>query len=93
MSETKSELFNKIYEDSKTSMKEKNVPRVNILRMVISEIKNKTVNAGKEITDDICTQVVKKFIKQHEDSIKQFTDANRTDLVAKEALELTYLKF
>lgn len=93
MSETKSELFNKIYEDSKTSMKEKNVSRVNILRMVISEIKNKTVNEGKEITDDVCLQVIKKSIKQHEDSIKQFTDANRTDLVAKEALELTYLKF
>ena len=86
MSETKSELFNKIYEDSKTSMKEKNVTRVNILRMIISEIKNKTVNEGKEITDDVCLQVIKKSIKQHEDSIKQFTDANRTDLVAKEAL-------
>ena len=61
--------------------------------MVISEIKNKTVNDGKEITDDICKQVVKKSIKQHEDSIKQFNDANRTDLVSKEALELTYLKF
>ena len=59
----------------------------------MADIKNKTVNEGKEITDDICKSVVKKHIKQHEDSIKQFTDANRTDLVAKEALELTYLKF
>ena len=71
----------------------KNQPRVNIIKMIISEIKNKTINVGKEITDDVCLQVVKKSIKQHEDSIQQFTEANRTDLVSKEALELTYLKF
>ncbi len=93
MSEQKSELYNKIYDDLKESMKNKDQARSNILKIVISEIKNKTVNDGKEITDDICKQVVKKSIKQHEDSIKQFNDANRTDLVAKEALELTYLKF
>lgn len=93
MSEQKSELYNKIYDNLKESMKNKDQARSNILKMVISEIKNKTINDGKEITDDICKQVVKKSIKQHEDSIKQFNDANRTDLVAKEALELTYLKF
>ena len=93
MLESKSTLYNKIFDDLKESMKNKDPARSNILKMVISEVKNKTVNDGKEITDDACKQVVKKFIKQHEDSIKQFTDANRTDLVSKEALELTYLKF
>lgn len=77
----------------KEAMKSKCINQVAILRMVIADIKNKTVNEGKEITDDVCKSVVKKHIKQHEDSIKQFNDANRTDLVAKEALELTYLKF
>ena len=93
MLESKSTLYNKIYEDLKEAMKNKDPARSSVLKMVISEIKNKTINDGKEITDDICKQVVKKSIKQHEDSIKQFTDANRTELVAKEALELTYLKF
>ena len=93
MLESKSTLYNKIFDDLKESMKNKDPARSSVLKMVISEIKNKTINDGKEITDDICKQVVKKSIKQHEDSIKQFTDANRTELVAKEALELTYLKF
>jgi len=93
MFESRSTLYNKIYEDLKEAMKNKDLARSSVLKMVISEIKNKTINDGKEITDDICKQVVKKSIKQHEDSIKQFTDANRTELVAKEALELTYLKF
>ena len=93
MLESKSTLYNKIFDDLKESMKNKDPARSSVLKMIISEIKNKTINDGKEITDDICKQVVKKSIKQHEDSIKQFTDANRTELVAKEALELTYLKF
>lgn len=88
-----SPLYDKIYKDLKESMVNKNQPRANIIKMIISEIKNKTINLGKEITDDVCLQVVKKSIKQHEDSIQQFTEANRTDLVSKEALELTYLKF
>ena len=93
MLESKSTLYNKIYDDLKESMKNKDHVKSNVLKMIISEIKNKTVNDGKEITDDACLQVVKKSIKQHEDSIKQFTDANRMDLVSNEALELTYLKF
>jgi len=88
-----SELYDRIYKDLKDSMKDKNIPKVGILKMLVSEIKNKTINNGKEITDDDCKSVLKKLIKQHVDSIGQFTDCNRMDLVSKEALELTYLKF
>ena len=88
-----SPLFTKIYNDMKSAMINKNKQQVNVLRIIISDIKNKTVNEGKDITDDICKSVVKKHIKQHEDSISQFNAANRMDLVSKEALELTYLKF
>ena len=88
-----SPLYDKIYSDLKRSMLDKNHTMVNVIKMIISEIKNKSINVGKEITDDVCLQVVKKSIKQHEDSIQQFTEANRMDLVSKEALELSYLKF
>jgi len=92
-SEPKSTIYNKIYEDMKSAMKSKTMAQVAVLRMVMADIKNKTVNEGKEITDDICKSVLKKHIKQHEDSITQFEKANRIDLVSKEALELTYLRF
>lgn len=88
-----SKLYDKIYNDSKEALKNKDTSKLTILRILISDIKNKTVNEGKEITDDICKSVLKKLVKQHEDSIKQFSDANRIDLVAKESLELTYLRF
>lgn len=93
MTEVKSELYNKIYEDLKNSMKEKNIQKRDVLKIIISGVKNETINNGKDITDDACKSVLRKLVKQHEDSIQQFTDANRMDLVSKEALELTYLRF
>lgn len=76
----------------KEAMISKNTVKRDVLRCVVSEIKNRTVNAGKEIDNKTCYDVVKKMIKQHNDSIAQFNEAGRTDLVAKESLELSYIK-
>lgn len=84
-------LFEQINEDIKDAMKSKNDVKRNCLRSIVSEIKNQTVNAGKPITDDICIKVVQKSVKQHNDSIEQFTKANRVDLVENEKSELAYI--
>lgn len=62
------------------------------LRMVVSDIKNKTVNAGIELTEKIVVDCVKKAVKQHEESIAQFEKAGRVDLSEKEKKELLYLE-
>lgn len=85
-------MFNIIQKDIKEAMFTKNTVKRDCLRSVISEIKNQTINAGKEITNDICINVLQKFVKTHNDSIKQFTEANRMDLVNKEKEELKYLE-
>ena len=84
-------LFEKINEDIKDAMKSKNDIKRNCLRSIVSEIKNQTVNAGKPITDEICIKVVQKSVKQHNDSIEQFTKANRIDLSENEKSELAYI--
>lgn len=84
-------MFNKINEDIKDAMKSKNDIKRNCLRSIVSEIKNQTVNAGKPITDDVCIKVVQKSVKQHNDSIEQFTKANRVDLAENEKSELAYI--
>lgn len=84
-------LFEQINEDIKDAMKSKNDIKRNCLRSIVSEIKNQTVNAGKPITDDICIKVVQKSVKQHNDSIEQFTKANRVDLAENEKSELAYI--
>jgi len=50
------------------------------------------VNAGKELTDSICLNVIKKSVKQHNDSIESFKLGKREDLAMKEMEELKYIE-
>lgn len=84
-------IYDKIMADIKTAMIDKNNVKRDCLRSIISEIKNKTINAGKEITDAICLSVIKSSAKQHEDSIENFKVGHREDLAMKESEELTYI--
>lgn len=84
--------YEKIQEDIKDAMWSKNNVKRDCLRSLVSDIKNQTVNAGKEITDEIVIKCVQKSVKQHNDSIEQFKTANRNDLALKEMEEKTYLE-
>ena len=50
------------------------------------------MNAGKSISDEVCMKVLKKAVKSHNDSISQFKDAGRIDLLEKEEAELKVLE-
>lgn len=84
--------FENIKDDLKTFMKERNNDAVNAIKAIISEVKNQNLLRGKEITEDLVIDVVKKLVKQHKDSIEQFEKSNRNDLVEKESNELIYLE-
>ena len=86
------ELVDKIMNDVKTAMKAGEKDKVTALRMLQSAIKDQTVNAGKEVTEEIVNAVINKAVKQRADSIEQFQAAGRDDLVAKEEAELEWLK-
>lgn len=85
-------MYNKLMEDIKQAMLAKDNVKRDCLRSIVSEIKNQTVNAGKEITDTACLVVLKKSVKQHNDSIESFMKGNRKDLADKEQAELEVLK-
>jgi len=85
-------LFDQIMADIKTAMKAGEKDKLIALRMLHSAIKDQTVNAGKEITEEVVIAVVNKAIKQRIDSFEQFTEAGRDDLAVKEKAELEWLK-
>ena len=87
-------IYDDIMEQMKSAMKEKNDTKRDCLRGIISEVKNRTLNASpqKEITDEIVLQVINKSVKQHQDSISQFASAGRNDLVSREQAEVDVLK-
>ena len=84
-------IYEKIQSEMKNAMRDHNNVKRDCLRSLVSDIKNQTINAGKDITDDIVLRCIQKSVKQHNDSIESFVAGNRTDLAEKESNELQYL--
>ncbi len=78
-----SALYDKIYGSMKEAMRAKDQQKVLLLRGVIAAVKNSTVNAGKELTDEVTLSAVKKSLKEVEQSIESFTKAERGNEVKK----------
>ena len=86
-------LRNKIDEDYKKAIKNKEQDKINALRLIRSAIKDKDISLrsskNKEVTSDteILTLLIS-LIKQRKDSIEQFQKANRDDLIKNEQSEI-----
>lgn len=86
-------LREKILEDIKTAMKNKEADKLSAVRFLQAAVKNKEIELRPNaITDQDVLGVIKKMAKQRKDSIFEFEKANRTDLVDKEKYELTVLE-
>ncbi len=82
------ELKDKIMEDLKKSMKEKNAERVNVLRLLRGNIRKVEIDTRKDLKNDEVLKIISKAAKQRRDSIKAYTDGNRQDLSEIEEKEL-----
>lgn len=86
-------LKEKILADLKEAMKSKDQERLNTIRFLQSEIKYREIELRPAaITDAEVINVIKKLVKQRKESIEQFAQASRDDLVAKEKYELSVLE-
>ena len=70
--------------------------RLHTLRLIIAAIKDKEIasrSSGEdsEILEDTIIQLLKKMVKQRNDSIDMFEKASRTELAEKEKLEITII--
>jgi uncharacterized protein YqeY len=74
--------------DIKEAMITKNSEALLALRTLHAAIKDQTVNAGVEVTNEVVCSVVTKAIKQRNDAIEQFTAASRQDLVDTEQKQI-----
>jgi uncharacterized protein YqeY len=86
-------LEEKILNDYKEAMKAKDSIKSSVLSFLRAEMIN-TATAKKKakLDDPEVVSVIKKQIKQRQDSIEQFTKGARMDLADKEAKELEVLK-
>ena len=85
-------LKQRLTEDMKTAMRAKDAPRLGAIRFLQAAIKQKEVDERTEADDAAILSILDKLIKQRRDSIAQFEQAGRTDLVDKERFELAVLQ-
>jgi uncharacterized protein YqeY len=86
-----SELKARIIEDMKTAMKAKNKGALKAVRMILGAVKQREVDERIELDDTQVLTVIQKMVKQRKDSISQFKDAGRDDLVDVEEAELVII--
>ena len=85
-------LIEKIEKDYIVAYKAKDMTTVGVLRFLKTALKNYQVDALKEPDDNVALDIINKQCKQRLESIEQFTQAGRPELVEKEQAELDVLK-
>ena len=87
-------LSQQIDNDLKDAMRARDAEKLGVLRMLKSAIKNAAIEKGgatAELDDAEATQVIRKQVKQRQDSIDSFEKGGRAELAAKEKSELAIL--
>jgi uncharacterized protein YqeY len=87
-------LVQQIDSDLKDAMRAKDAARLGVLRMLKSALKYGAIDksgADAELGDADAVQVIRKQVKQRQDSIESFEKGGRSELVEKEKAELAIL--
>ncbi len=87
-------LQERVDSDLKEAMRAKDTTKLAVLRMLKSALKYAAIaksDAEAELTDTEGAQVIRKQVKQRQDSIESFEKAGRAELVEKETKELSIL--
>ena len=90
-------MKNNITSQLSQAIKEGDKNRIHTLRLILAAIKDKEIasrSSGEdsEIPNESVIQLLKKMVKQRNDSIEMFAKANRDELVEKEKSEITIIE-
>jgi uncharacterized protein YqeY len=87
-------LQERVDSDLKEAMRAKDTTKLAVMRMLKSALKYAAIaksDADAELSDAEAVQVIRKQVKQRQDSIESFEKAGRAELVEKEKKELSIL--
>lgn len=81
-------LDDKITDDLKVAMKSGDPVRKNVFRLLKSQIRNKEIELGDQLTEDQEIQILNSAVKTRKESVELYKKGGRQDLVDQEAQEL-----
>ena len=85
-------LKEKLQEDLKSSMKNKDTVKKSVVTLIRAAIKQHEVDNRVELADDAIIDIISKQLKQRKDSLAEFVKANRDDLVEETKSEIQVLE-
>ena len=85
-------LKEKLMEDLKNSMKNKDEIRKNTVQMVRAAILQVEKDKGIQVEDDKILEIIAKEVKSKKDALKDFEKANREDLISQTNAEIEILQ-
>ncbi|WP_067931050.1 GatB/YqeY domain-containing protein [Alicyclobacillus kakegawensis] len=84
-------LAERLSDDLKQAMKNRDKLRTSVIRMVRSALKNREIESGKALTDEDVVAVLQKELKQRKDALASFVSAGRSDLAEQAEAEIAIL--
>jgi uncharacterized protein len=85
-------LKDRLTEEMQAAMKSGDKARLSVIRMALAGVKQREVDTRRPLDDAGVQTVIERMIKQGKDSLAQFREGGRADLVAKEEAEIKVLQ-
>lgn len=84
-------LKDRLMEDMKVSMRNKETLRKSVITMIRASVKQKEVDDRVDVTDDDVIELIAKQLKQRNDALVEFEKAEREDLITQTKAEIEIL--
>ncbi|MFY4774877.1 GatB/YqeY domain-containing protein [Metabacillus sp. RGM 3146] len=82
-------LLERLNQDMKQAMKNKDKEKLSVIRMVKASLQNEAIKQNKnELSEEEELTVLSRELKQRKDSLQEFENADRSDLVDKVQAEI-----
>lgn len=85
-------LLERLNNDMKQAMKNKEKDKLSVIRMLKAALQNEELKLRHELTDEDELTVLSRELKQRKDSLEEFANADRKDLVDKVRIEIGFVE-
>lgn len=84
-------LLERLTDDMKQAMRDKDKEKLSVIRMVKAALQNEAIKLGHDLSDEEELTVLNRELKQRKDSLLEFENAGRSDLADKLKAEIEIL--
>jgi uncharacterized protein YqeY len=86
------DIRKRLDDDLKEAMRAKDTTRLEVVRNVRGAVRAREIDGGAVLSDEEIHKLIRGLVKQREDSIAQYEQGGRADLVERERTEKAYLE-